>query len=281
MRGSIQNRCFYIAVPNVPMYPNDGRYPGTKMWNLVRRKMLLTGYSAQDIHVMELAAKGFRAHNAADGGFVDAESPDGPGKAHFDFFLGGSINAWSIEHRVKEKWADYMVFIYNRYHGDTSMAFVPDPLDPSHPGALDLLHIKQGGVKIVDPEAEYAAGIPVVGNNWPQQDNLLPAVTLMSLEQKAFRKNRRSMHLSVAVEKLEVQPPAEICAQYIDNCVIPCSHSSVSGSYTWDSTWDGFYYCCLVATDPAYQWPSVEELMTDRFPKTASVISEWVNALPN
>ena len=92
----------------------------------------------------------------------------------------GSIPAWT-EHYLKEKWADYVVFIYIRYEHNVTLAFLADEDKPPwYFGTLDLLHISQNGTKIEDPQHEYGAGIPILGNNYPQQDDVHPAAVLMN-----------------------------------------------------------------------------------------------------
>lgn len=82
--------------PNEPSYPADGREPGAYMLTLLRDKM--SNPDPAGMGLPEKTALSFSYHNAADS------------VVHFKYFTGGNPWKWVVGHRLKEEWADYMIY---------------------------------------------------------------------------------------------------------------------------------------------------------------------------
>ncbi|MRS04986.1 hypothetical protein EG832_17490, partial [bacterium] len=80
------------AVPGTPIYPEDGRYPGYDMQQIVSKK--INDKTTEKIN----SAKGFIGHNAMDS------------NVHYTYFRGGSLSNWLIQHSDKEEWAEYVIY---------------------------------------------------------------------------------------------------------------------------------------------------------------------------
>ena len=96
-----------LVAPAKPTYPDDGRYPGPVMKELITKKLDLRGidYGSDKHWDLMNTVNGFRSHNAADR------------IVHFDWFHGAEEEysnefrkeAWIAQHGLKEVWADYQI----------------------------------------------------------------------------------------------------------------------------------------------------------------------------
>lgn len=135
------------GVPNLPIYPEDGRYPGYDMYQLLTRK--LTNTNGSEINTVY----GFIGHNAMDS------------IVHYDYFLGGTIDNWRIQHGEKEEWADYEIYLRSSYaNGSFDMEGRP---------------VSFWGIAIVQDDPSQVI-IPCSGD-----------MSLLRMAQKVYRKNRR------------------------------------------------------------------------------------------
>ena len=112
-----------VGCPIVPTYPDDGRYPGLVMKDLVVSKLKsLHGRPSNDPLLIDMqnTVNGFRVHNAADR------------QVHWSFFMGATTSmqdpylrgqAWTVHHGCKEAWADYEVLIQKAFGGNSTAAF--------------------------------------------------------------------------------------------------------------------------------------------------------------
>lgn len=137
--------------PRKPSYPADDREPGGYMAMLERDKIKNPGPDAKK------TALSFSYHNAADG------------VVHFSYFSGGSIMGWAVGHRVKEEWADYMIFTKKTGGAFNPCTSRPDPLDPQGPPLLE------GGEPVVPFEVKCSGDAKII-----------------QLAQQAYIKNRLS-----------------------------------------------------------------------------------------
>jgi len=102
-----------LVAPGKPSYPDDGRYPGPLMAELLRRVLDLRGIAEGSERHWDLmnTVNGFRAHNAADR------------QVHFEWFEGATrdrsyedrTEAWVAHHGLKEVWADYHLLEFYGY----------------------------------------------------------------------------------------------------------------------------------------------------------------------
>jgi hypothetical protein len=149
-----------FTAPYTPEYPNDGRYPGTVMKELIKHKLDLSNIDSGLLRDLQNTANGFRAHNAADR------------KVHFSFFLGmehgtGKYNRWVIHHGLKEYWAEYWNVCVYAYDGKIDKMFKTS-------GKIETANLSPGTVP--------ASGPGFRGN-----------AKLMRLAQLVCRKNRRRL----------------------------------------------------------------------------------------
>lgn len=96
-----------VWLPKIPTFPqpDDGRYPGMVMKELIEHKIDNSSGKWGDLENLRLVQKGFRAHNAADR------------EVHWGFFLGAADDmttserkeAWTVHHGLKETWAEYLI----------------------------------------------------------------------------------------------------------------------------------------------------------------------------
>ena len=82
----------FYGSPNVPTNRDD-REPGKIMLYLFKNKLSTPAGDA------EATAKSFMFHNAADR------------VVHYSYFLGGTKDNWLVQHKGKEMWADYLIYI--------------------------------------------------------------------------------------------------------------------------------------------------------------------------
>ena len=237
---------FVISIPVDPVRPEDGRWPGKTMWCLAKDK--LSGRAESETRVMQLVAKGFRAHNAADS------------IVHWDYFAASEGLAlpgayqWAIGHSVKEVWADYVVYSgtwppkeYGR------IPFTPE-------GTLE-------------PHSAFSVG----GQVWPDmQGGALTQViaNTMHLAQKVYRKNRRATSALANEGDSEGDPPldpqscADIKARLLQK---RAEWLSVLADYTRDR-WN------VVSTVAAANFWSLSTL-EDKFYRSVSAVEEAVGGL--
>ncbi len=156
-------------VPKKPTYPDDGRYPGQVMKELLDNKLDNSGGKWGDSAILRLVQKGFRAHNAADR------------IVHWDFFLGAhdaltnseKIEAWTVHHGLKETWAEYMI------------------LEQQYPS--NTISFQDNG-SIAPPNSCQSLGIPNLNGNVTYMAKLLRTA------QGVYRKNRTRHRVSVGDE---------------------------------------------------------------------------------
>ncbi len=160
-----------FLIPRVPAYPDDGRYPGLVMQELLKNKLKSKKLKGSVLLDMQLTVNGFRAHNAADR------------VVHFEFFHGGSKENWVEQHDLKEAYAEYLILLKDGYHGNQNMMFDKN-------GFINL--------NTLDTNLFPEKRILFKGN-----------AELMHLAQKVFRKNRRVMRRDSDVE-LRVQSVHDI-----------------------------------------------------------------------
>jgi hypothetical protein len=97
----VQTNGYNGLVPNSPIYPDDGRYPGYDVYQLATKKR--RNAAPQDTNT----AYSFIGHNAMDR------------EVHYGYFLGGTSTNWLIHHRDKELWTDYELFMSPLYGNGT------------------------------------------------------------------------------------------------------------------------------------------------------------------
>ena len=163
----VVNSTLSIDCPLEALYPDDGRYPGPIMKELLINNM--PTFTITDN--IKNTINGFRAHNAADR------------VVHFEYFRGATAgmtdqqesDAWIVHHGLKEVWADFVI-IKEKVFIDKTMYFTAD-------GQINY-NIDKWDETIIP-----------IDNNIP---NLgfggdIESARLMNLAQRVFIKNHRSI----------------------------------------------------------------------------------------
>ena len=155
--GVIDNGNNYL-VPKKPSYPepDDARYPGIVMRELLKYKLKPGKISKKELLDMQNTVNGFRIHNAADR------------VVHWDFFLGGTAEKWVVHHGLKEGLADYNILLNYGYGG----------------GDYNKMFTKKGYINLKNLNTSV---IPKSGPGFKGN------AKLMHFAQKVYRKNRRVM----------------------------------------------------------------------------------------
>lgn len=177
-----------LVAPTKPTYPDDGRYPGAVMKELLTRKLDLRNIAHNsDKHwILKNTVNGFRAHNAADR------------QVHFGFFEGATKDrswadrkdAWIAHHGLKEVWADYSLLLLYGF-SDGQLHFNDNGMIDTDSGEFILY--KYNGVYSRINHLGFKGNAP-----------------LMHMAQLVYRKNRRALKADNECGKYEVQSVDEI-----------------------------------------------------------------------
>jgi len=159
-------------VPKVPEFPDDERYPGLVMQQLLKYKLSKKTIGG-DLKEMQDTVNGFRAHNTADS------------IVHWGYFRGGTKDEWIVHHGLKECLAEYNILRVYGYGGDPDLTKMF-----SDDGNLNTSTLSGSFISDAGPGFE--------GN-----------AKLMHLAQKVYRKNRRVMRKGKTTT-FDVQTVSEI-----------------------------------------------------------------------
>lgn len=117
-----------IAYPEEPTYTPEGiETPGGDMKEIITSKLASGKYSTDELALMKRTARGFAGHNAADH------------VVHFEYFDGGTIDKWIVEHQLKEQWAELVIFTQLGGYWEDGAPVAPYSLGATgHAGLINL-----------------------------------------------------------------------------------------------------------------------------------------------
>ncbi len=164
-------------LPKKPTFPDDGRYPGEVMKDLIAHKFDNANGKWGNLDVLRKVQRGFRAHNAADR------------VVHWEFFLGATDamtnsekqDAWTVHHGLKETWAEYII-LAQQYLGQ-------------------VITFQDTG-SIAPPQTCQSLGIPNLNTN------AIYMAKLLRTAQGAYRKNRTIHCVADGSEDYDFVPQA-------------------------------------------------------------------------
>jgi hypothetical protein len=200
---------YNLIAPDCPIYPDDGRYPGFVMKELITKKLNLPTITPNSPLHMKLidTTNGFRVHNASDR------------QVHFGYFLAAqdsltfdqNAEIWVVHHGLKEVWADYVLL---HFYGFTD--HMPDySSSPNININCDKFVLFNDGIE--DRNNAFPDSAPVLkGHRFAFADPCLGfqgSAPLMHFAQCVYRKNRRSMKADKECDSYEVESVESIKAQ--------------------------------------------------------------------
>jgi len=237
------------VIPIEFTYPDDGRYQGQVMWQLLNSQKLKCSATEAELEQMEKTAKGFIAHNAADRA-VHCNYFKAPKKG--DSFEAAGYT-WLVQHYYKEKWADYWIYIREYCNNDSNAAFDQD-------GKLVLT-------------GDLANGVPVADVSNPEVGD--PAAWIMQLAQKLDKKNRRKTEKDKDYHVIEWQRIAKIKQCVSQTINDKASAEALRNTYTRG----GFELCQALAELNGWYPDELFDLQSGQYKEAKDNVTNWLNAL--
>jgi len=133
----------YPATPTQHGVPTGVELPGEDMYYIWTNKFL----AANKTTLRKVTAQGFRCHNVEDK------------VVHFSYFLGGSVYNWIVEHAFKERWAEFVIYIWLG-GGWTSLGYPDTMYSMGCQGDAGIINL---GQKVFRKNRQTVDQIPVGG----------------------------------------------------------------------------------------------------------------------